>query len=93
VPWGLVTGLKKKLAKKERGNIPSSVLIGGWANGTDATGIRDAVWLSKKKTKLRTNKAQLNLTQHGWTLSFKFNISSHLLLFNRLFLALSGWKK
>ena len=63
----MVVGLKKKLAKKkERGNIPAVYLQEGEpVHGADATGSRDAARLSKKKTEPGTNKAQLNLTQHG----------------------------
>ncbi len=63
----MVVGLKKKLAKKkERGNVPAVYLQEGeLVHGADATGSRDATQLSKKKTEPGTNKAQLNLTQHG----------------------------
>jgi hypothetical protein len=66
-PWGLVIGLKKKLAKnKERGNIPAVYLQDSeLVHGTDARGSRMLCDLAKKKTEPGTNKAQLNLTQHG----------------------------
>jgi hypothetical protein len=66
-PWGLVIGLKKKLAKKkERGNIPALYLQEGEpVHGADAKRQQDAARLSKKKTEPGTNKAQLNLTQHS----------------------------
>ena len=64
--WGLVIGPKKLAEKKERGNVPVVYLQKGeLVYSTDVTGSRDAVRLSKKKTEPGTNKAQLNLTQHG----------------------------
>jgi hypothetical protein len=58
---GLVIGLeKRKLAKKkEKEKVPAE---GEPVHSVEA---RDATQLSKKKTELGTNKAQLNLTQHG----------------------------
>jgi hypothetical protein len=66
-PWGLVIGLKKKLAKKkERGNVLAVYLQEGEpVHGADARGSRMLRDLAKKKTEPGTNKAQLNLTQHG----------------------------
>jgi hypothetical protein len=66
-PWGLVIGLKKKLAKKkERGNVPAVYLQEGEpVHSADARGSRMLRNLAKKKTEPGTNKAQLNLTQHG----------------------------
>ena len=51
---------KRKLAKKkEKEKVPAE---GEPVHSVEA---RDATQLSKKKTELGTNKAQLNLTQHG----------------------------
>ena len=50
-PWGLVIGLKKKLAKKkERGNVLAVYLQEGEpVHGTDARGSRMLCNLAKKK--------------------------------------------
>jgi len=57
-PWGLVIGLKKKLAKKkERGNIPAVYLQKGEpVHGADARGSRMLHDLAKKKLNLRQIK-------------------------------------
>ena len=61
----MVIGLeKRKLAKKGRKeNVPAVYWQEGKpAHGTEATGM---LRNSAKKNELGTNKAQLNLTQHG----------------------------
>jgi len=52
--------------KKERGNVLAVYLQEGeLVHGARCKRQQDAARLSKKKTEPRTNKAQLNLTQHG----------------------------
>ncbi len=69
-PWctlGVGSWAEEEVSKKkERGNLPAVYLQKGEpVHSADATGSRDAARLSKKKTEPRTNKAQLNLTQHS----------------------------